>query len=129
MGRFSFGLDDGGAQITGNHRMTYKKTGEETLVGVQTDLERAKTVFDGVLDVIFLLMEDAAGGKTDAAKLTLMKLSDLQRAYLGVKEAERAFNDKTGNLNNGDIDFDALRDEIGGRLDRLRAARGANSLS
>ena len=85
-------------------------------------LFRARKVFESVVERVLLAAE---GGDASAPKAVLAKLGDLQRAYLDAKKAEEVFNDKYGLTQTGDIDFADLRHKIGGRLDSLRAARGA----
>ena len=56
----------------------------------------------------------------------LSKLSDLQAAHLKVLAAEEAFYAlQQANEPDTTIDYNALRDDIGGQLDRIRAALDA----
>jgi len=67
------------------------------------------------------------GSPTDvASKPLLTKLSELQSAHLKVLAAEEAFHaQQQANQSDADIDYDALRADIGSQLDRLRAATRA----
>lgn len=74
---------------------------------------------------------EEAGPVADANNKQMMsKIGELQTAHLAVIRAEEAFHDKYGNgaLADG-LDYDAARDEIGGALDRLRAALETGYLS
>ena len=65
---------------------------------------------------------DVASDATLKPGELLKKLAELQTLHVMLLRAEEAFNDKFGQSESTDgIDLDALRHEIGGRLDRLRA--------
>jgi hypothetical protein len=60
-------------------------------------------------------------------KAIVTKLSDLQSAHLKVLAAEEAFHaQQQASQPDAAIDYDALRDDIGGQLDRIRAALDAD---
>lgn len=57
-------------------------------------------------------------------------LATLHKIFVAVTEAEEKFNDRFGSIERpGDIDFDAIKDEVGRRLDRLRDAAGPEGFS
>lgn len=101
----------------------------------EASLERRKLdevieMFDSVTETLAELVQDMQSGKTVPAKQVRAHMADLQSAYFSIKKAEEAFHDKTGNVQrDGDIDFEAVRDEIGRKLDKLRAARDAEGIS
>lgn len=65
----------------------------------------------------------SAEGQGDL-KAIRAKQAELQTALIHCNTIERTFHDKfRDGPGDGAIDFDAARDEIGRRLDRLRAAR------
>ncbi len=68
------------------------------------------------------------GGPTTVAE-TLKKLNELQAAHLKVLAAEDAFHAKTGQDPDEDAtDYDAVRFDVGCRLDRLRKSLLADGL-
>lgn len=59
-------------------------------------------------------------------KAIVTKLNELQSVHLKVLDAEEAFYAKQEESSSGtEIDFDAVRAEIGGQLDRIRKAIAA----
>jgi len=70
--------------------------------------------------------EDPAGARP--AEL-LKKIGELHSAHLKVVEKEEAFHAKLARDGADAIDYDRIRAEIGRKLDRIRAARGAEGLS
>lgn len=63
-------------------------------------------------------------------KDVLNKLNELHAVHLKVLAAEDAFHAKLGKTADHDaIDFDAIRAEIGGQLDRIRASLVASGIS
>lgn len=101
----------------------------------EASLERRKLdevieMFDSVTETLAELVHDMQSGKPVPPRQIRAQIADLQSAYFSIKKAEEAFHDKTGNVQReGDIDFDAIRSEIGRRLDKLRAARDVGGLS
>ncbi|WP_242494290.1 hypothetical protein [Loktanella sp. IMCC34160] len=70
--------------------------------------------------------------QTEATKTTEVRqaLRSLHELYLNFRAAEEKFHEKYGSgLRAGDIDFDAVRAQIGSRLDSLRRARSAGEVS
>lgn len=65
----------------------------------------------------------------DTPRTLITRMDQLIAAHLKVLSAEEAFN-AAQTANPGDItDLDSLRDELGRRLDRLRASLGAEGVS
>lgn len=72
---------------------------------------------------------EAIGEPTsDTPATTLKKLDDLQAAHLKVLTAEDAFHAKLGQDDANAIDYDAIRAEIGRKLDRIRAILAAEEV-
>ena len=75
------------------------------------------------------LLLDVQTGGFGAIKDLVGKQSELEQALRRAMETEQKFNDwqakQRGELGPDDIDFDALRREIGCRLDRIRDCCGA----
>ena len=101
----------------------------------EASLERRKLdevieMFDSVTETLAELVHDMQSGKPVPPRQIRAQIADLQSAYFSIKKAEEAFHDKTGNVQReGDIAFEAIRTEIGRRLDKPRAARDAERLS
>ena len=61
--------------------------------------------------------------QSSTPKAIISKLSELQTAHISALKAEEAFHDAFASQSQADsIDFDAIRDDLGRRLDRIRAA-------
>ncbi|WP_296424128.1 hypothetical protein [Yoonia sp.] len=85
--------------------------------------ESIRQVLDQMIRVI-----GTPDGRTPKAIIT--KLNELQSAHLKVLAAEEVFHAQHGqSASSEDIDVDAIRADIGGQLDRLRAAITAEGLS
>lgn len=78
------------------------------------------------------LIEDIAAGQTARAKELKSVLGDLgkaaQTAFDERSRVEKRIKADSGVAYDYALDFDAARDEIRGRLDRLRAAGGAGGV-
>jgi hypothetical protein len=67
------------------------------------------------------MIDDLTDGSDPTVKAIAAKLDQLHAAHLKVLAAEDAFHAKIGkNPDEGAIDYDAARAEVGCRLDRLR---------
>ena len=75
------------------------------------------------------LLLDVQTGGFGAVKDLVGKQSELEQALRRAMDTEQKFNDwqakQRGELGPDEIDFDALRRDIGCRLDRLRACCGS----
>ena len=76
-------------------------------------------------------MADALDQKTGPTpKDVLTKLNELHAVHLKVLTAEDAFHAKLGKTSDDDaIDFEAIRTDIGGQLDRIRDSLVASGVS
>ncbi len=76
-------------------------------------------------------MADALDQKTGPTpKDVLTKLNELHAVHLKVLTAEDAFHAKLGKTADDDaIDFEAIRTDIGGQLDRIRDSLVASGVS
>ena len=76
-----------------------------------------------------MIADIEVGGQTTVAE-TIKKLNELQAAHLKVLAAEDTFHAKIGtDPDAAAIDYDAVRLELGCRLDRLRASLLAEAVS
>ena len=84
-------------------------------------------------DMRVLLQEMIAAARVDPKTVKpadlLKTLVDLHSAHLKVLEKEEAFHAGLAKHGAAAIDYDAIRAEIGRKLDRIRAARGAEGVS
>jgi hypothetical protein len=75
------------------------------------------------------LLLDVHTGRFGAVKDLVGKQSELEQALRRAMETEQKFNDwqakQRGEIPPDEIDFDALRRDIGCRLDRIRACCGS----
>lgn len=89
-----------------------------------------KAIFKNVRDL--LRLQIAAFGPPDAQtpKPILTKLAELQSAHLTLIKAEEAFHDTFRSADAADAaEYDAIRDQIGRALDRIRAAENTGDVS
>ncbi|WP_068116591.1 hypothetical protein [Tropicimonas marinistellae] len=79
------------------------------------------------------IIEEIGRGKTERAKKLQGVLSELRKASVTMMEEARNVEDLrrklVGNVHQQAFDLAAARDEIGSRIARLRAARGAGGVS
>lgn len=105
------------------------KTERQAQIDAQARVTEITTLFArirGVLDHSLQIADDLA---EDTPRILITRMDQLIAAHLKVLTAEEAFN-AAQNANPGDIDqLDNIRDDLGRRLDRLRASLGAESFS
>lgn len=76
------------------------------------------------------MLAEVDGGHSPNLKELQNKLNELHAAHLKVLAAEDAFHARLGKTTDENaVDFDAVRTEIGRRLDRLRESRAAGGFS
>jgi hypothetical protein len=79
------------------------------------------------------IIREIGEGRTDRAKKLGPVLSELRKASMTMMEEARNVEDLrrklVGNVHEQALDLAGARDEIGGRMARLRAARGAAGVS
>ncbi|SFB83732.1 hypothetical protein [Tropicimonas isoalkanivorans] len=79
------------------------------------------------------IIEEIGLGKTERARKLKGVLSELRKASFTMMEEARHVEDLrrklVGDVHKQAFDLAAARDEIGGRIARLRAARGAGGVS
>ncbi len=89
-----------------------------------------ESVFLSARRLVGDLIAAVEAGEAEALRDLPASLSTLHKLYISVTEAEVRFNDKFGRSQDQDaIDFDAIRDQIGSRLDRLRDAGTTSDVS
>ena len=94
----------------------------ERLAEIEELFERLRLRLDQAIDAI-------GEPTSETPATTLKKLDDLQAAHLKVLAAEDVFHAKLGQDNDANaIDYDAIRAEIGRKLDRIRAIFGAKKV-
>ncbi|MEM8536390.1 MAG: hypothetical protein AAGF56_00870 [Pseudomonadota bacterium] len=94
-----------------------RQTPEERLAEVDRLSERIRHALD---EIITQMEQDRA---CDAPVALLKKLNELHTAHLQVIVAEERFHDKLGQDPDADApDYDAIRADVGCKLDRLRNA-------
>jgi len=90
--------------------------------------EDAVTLLRAVRETLAGLLKRVAAGEEGALRDLAGKQAELESALRRVFEAEARYHEwseRNGGPAGGGLDLDAARDEIGRRLDRLRAAGGA----
>ncbi|WP_322891681.1 MULTISPECIES: hypothetical protein [unclassified Yoonia] len=99
------------------------------LAAAQARVIEINTLFARIrklLDYSLRITDDLS---VDTPRAIITRMDQLIAAHLKVLTAEEAFN-AAQNANPGDIaDLDSIRDDLGRRLDRLRASLGANGVS
>jgi len=124
--RFLFGTEPN----KGTNRMTQERGQEGNATLEERKLLEVVEMFDSVTLTLSELVQDIQTGKGAPPRQIKAQLADLQSAYFSIKKAEEAFHDKTGHIQRaGDIDFEAVRDSIGSKLDKLRNAKAAEQVS
>lgn len=110
--------------------MTQTKDDEE--VAKQSSAERIRriqTTFDEILEIIHVMKSEYGPLNKEMSKTIITKLGELQTVHINLQKAEEAFHDKFGD---GDearvVDHDAIRRELGRKLDRIRDTGGARSI-
>lgn len=81
-----------------------------------------------VRETLANLLRQLVAGEGGALRDIVGKQAELESALKRVFEAEMRYDDwmqRRGGAGDGEFDLDEARDEIGRRLDRLRAAEGA----
>lgn len=111
--------------------MTKKQKNTRTRVdSAAIRLAEMERLYQDIRDTL-VAMKDRLG-KPDGAstKEVLTMVNELNAAHLKLVNAEDAFHAKIGTNPDIDaIDFDAIRVEIGGQLDRIRASLAASGIS
>lgn len=93
------------------------------LAGIEAFYERLRERTD-------MLLNELGTATTVTPAQILKKIDDMEKAHLCVLTAEDAFHAKFAqDLDADKIDFDAIRAELGGKLDRLRAALDTEAVS
>ena len=86
-------------------------------------LDRLFTSISNKLDEMMMQFGTSKGGPPKDFNI---KLSELQSAHVSLNKAYEVFHEKFAGTAPGDTaDFDAIRDDIGRKLDRIRAALDA----
>ena len=96
--------------------------------GRQKLFEDCIGLLTSVRSTLAYLLLDVQTGGFGAVKDLVAKQSELEQALRRAMDTEQKFNDwqakQRGDLGPDEIDFDALRRDIGCRLDRLRQCCG-----
>ncbi|WP_411889857.1 hypothetical protein [Yoonia sp. SDW83-1] len=99
---------------------------DETLERL-TEVSRLFASIHGALDQAIGTFEASGGENSQAVIAKLNELEAAHRRVVAIEEAIHAYQGKPVGVD--DTDFEAVRAEIGGQLDRLRAAIAAEKLS
>lgn len=84
-------------------------------------IEEARQLYETIGETLAAVLELVKAGDFKDIDLLPKQMSRLTDAIADARKKEADFNDKFGDgLGDGDIDFDALRREIGCRLGRIR---------
>ncbi|MBI1416677.1 MAG: hypothetical protein GC146_05575 [Limimaricola sp.] len=102
-----------------NRRSARSRAGE-----MQARIAEIDALFQALRASVRHLQAQVETGGPGAVKAALAKLGELQTAHVALIKAEERFHDIAGEqAQPDDIDFDAIRDEIGRRLADLRATK------
>lgn len=95
-------------------------------------IRHSEVLLDSVAETLTDLLERVRLGESTDLRTLTSKQSELETALKRAVEIERRYDEwqtaRTGELRDGEIDLDAVRDEVGRRLARLRAAGDAGEL-
>lgn len=93
-------------------------------------VEMARSLFHSIAVTLAEQLQALRTGEEGDLKAIRTKQMELQTALIHCNTIERTFHDRfNAGHDDTSIDFDAARDEIGRRLDRLRAARDPDGVS
>ncbi|MEL6641627.1 MAG: hypothetical protein AAFP98_09990 [Pseudomonadota bacterium] len=97
---------------------------EEAAAQARQRLTQISALFEDMKALMDLwLTEPGPADKTTSTKM-LAKMGEMQTAHLMMLRAEEAFYDQFSERAVEEaIDYDAIRDDIGRRLDRIRATK------
>ena len=117
-------LDCNGSVLTGLLIMTeMNEAGSHDPMDAQARSVEVARLFKNILTTLQQMIATIGPADVDTPDAVIAKLNELKSAHLRILAAEEAFDgpcEKSDRYE--DVDFDALRLEIGGQLDRLRAA-------
>jgi hypothetical protein len=103
--------------------------GQETFEDTPLQTAELKRIFASVHAVLERMLRAAPTIDADTPQTLIAKLSELQSAHQQIVAAEEALHAQYGPIaRSDDLDLTAIRAEIGGQLDRLRAAIMADKL-
>ena len=91
--------------------------------GMAKEMQDARLLLTKVRSTLADLLATVVGGDGSALKDAVLKQSELESALKRVFDAEQKYHDwakRNGGSDASDIDYDAIRDQIGCRLARLR---------
>ncbi len=87
----------------------------------QRRVQQASALFASIVETLTQMLEEVRAGNTAMAKRLPGKQAELETALTRCSNLERDFNEKhASGADAADIDFDAVRRDIGCRLDRIR---------
>ncbi len=87
-------------------------------------VESARALFQSITETLGVLLDEVRKGDGRRLRALPLKQAELETAHVRCGELERRFNEKYGNTaDDGELDLDAIRHEIGCRLNRLRDCR------
>ena len=99
----------------------------------RAQIQSSSLLLASVSQTLTAVLDQVRAGNLAGLKDIAKKHGELETALGRAHETERKFNEwqrrQSGALADGEIDFDAVRDEIGRRLDRLRDVGGAGGPS
>ncbi|SFS07935.1 hypothetical protein SAMN05444714_0976 [Yoonia litorea] len=93
-------------------------------------LAEINKLFHAIRQTLEEMLEQLRAGEGTKPADVLKKIGELQTAHIKVLEQEKAYHDSLGQKDGPEaLDFDAIRAEIGRRLDRIRAVQDADDVS
>ena len=88
-----------------------------------------KEMFEAIKETLRVQVEQFPEIDGQSPKALIQKLNDLQSAQVLLLKAEEAYYEKFGEDDlKGAVDHDAVRDQIGRSLDRIRRSKHPDSL-
>lgn len=104
-----------GQKHRNRERQRQKKEAQKRINYLRRTYERLREYLETQIETILPIT-------LESPKVQVKKLEDLQSLQVSLMKAEEAFNDTFQPELGEDVDYDALRAQIGRALDRLRAA-------
>ena len=117
---------------TGDFTMTIKKTrpDKDDKSAAEKRVAEIVRLYERIRDMLDAALTQFGTPDSMTPKAVMSKLAELQSVHLTILKAEEAFHEKCKTTDGQpDIDFDAVRDDIGRQLDRLRCALEAEEVS
>lgn len=103
---------------------------QEVFEDASLPLAAMKRVFESIRTVLERMLLAAPNIDEKTPQAIIKKLSELQSAHQQIVAAQEAFHAEHGQTGkSSDVDLSTIRADVGGQLDRLRAAIVADGVS